>query len=240
MRVARLRRMDVARVQSSRRLSERVGSRRDGVVRPSPRKVPETEIDSRFPLHTPARCRVYANPIVGAITQVAVSPDGKRRHVAVCGGTNPRAIDALDPHARRCRAGPLAGTERAADPFWSPDSQHGLAFSPTDRLKRIERHDGSIRDICEASLNAARRFVEHRRRHCVRRMPRLRSARFRARWWNRRPEIHGNVENRIGGPGSCPVDVASCTSRAARRRNAASMSAASMPRTSGPADRVDL
>ena len=53
-----------------------------------------------------------------------------------------RALDSADMT-------PLAGTEKAADPFWSPDSRF-LAFFADARLKKIERSGGPVQTICDA------------------------------------------------------------------------------------------
>ncbi len=46
---------------------------------------------------------------------------------------------------------PLAGTEDAAFPFWSPDGKH-VAFFADHRLKKITLPDGPVQVICEAAL----------------------------------------------------------------------------------------
>ncbi len=77
---------------------------------------------------------------------LAVSPDG--RFVAVVllkDGKQQIWIRALDSAA----ISPLAGTDGAADPFWSPDSQ-SIAFFADSRLKKIERSGGPVQTICNA------------------------------------------------------------------------------------------
>ncbi len=83
-----------------------------------------------------------------SILQFALSPDG--RHVIfVAGrrGTEPvlflRALN--DVSERR-----LQGTEGAADPFWSPDSQ-SVGFFAGGRLKTLHLGSGEVREICRAS-----------------------------------------------------------------------------------------
>ena len=69
---------------------------------------------------------------------LAVSPDG--RYVAfVAGSLFVRPIDAVD-------AQPLAGTEGAQQPFWSPDSRH-IAFSAQGQLRRIPLAGGAPQNI---------------------------------------------------------------------------------------------
>ncbi len=77
----------------------------------------------------------------------AISPDGKRiafvardssdkRHLYV------RSLDALD-------AQPLAGTEGALHPFWSPDNKF-IGFVAQGKLKKIDVSGGSPITICNA------------------------------------------------------------------------------------------
>jgi hypothetical protein len=53
-----------------------------------------------------------------------------------------RALDSAD-------ITPLAGTDGAADPFWSPDSRF-VAFFADSRLKKVERSGGPVQTICDA------------------------------------------------------------------------------------------
>lgn len=75
-----------------------------------------------------------------------VSPDG--RTLAFSAATegvyrlSVRPLDSLD-------ALPLAGTEGARFPFWSPDSRH-LGFFADGKLKRIDISGGPPRVLCEA------------------------------------------------------------------------------------------
>jgi Tol biopolymer transport system component len=77
----------------------------------------------------------------------AVSPDGRK--LAFTAALNGkvmlwvRALDSLE-------AKPLAGTENATNPFWSPDSQAiGFVVTPTAKLKTIEIAGGPARDIAD-------------------------------------------------------------------------------------------
>ncbi len=76
---------------------------------------------------------------------LALSPDGRRL-----------AFVAADPSGRQrlwmrpldtAVARPLAGTEDAADPFWSPDSAQ-VAFFAAGKLKRIAADGGTVTAIC--------------------------------------------------------------------------------------------
>jgi Tol biopolymer transport system component len=77
---------------------------------------------------------------------LAVSPDGREiAIVLVKDGKQQiwvRALDALEPTA-------LAGTDGAADPFWSPDNR-SIAFFADARLKKIDREGGPVQTLCDA------------------------------------------------------------------------------------------
>ena len=79
-------------------------------------------------------------------TSLAVSPDGRTiAMVLVKGGKQQiwiRALDALE-------ATPLAGTDDAADPFWSPDSK-SIGFLADAKLRRVERSGGPVQTLCDA------------------------------------------------------------------------------------------
>ncbi|WP_348260610.1 protein kinase [Telmatobacter sp. DSM 110680] len=85
-------------------------------------------------------------PEKSRVRSLAVSPDG--RHIAVVlvkDGKQQiwiRALDAQD-------LVPLAGTENAVDPFWSPDSRF-IAFFADARLKKVERSGGPVQTLCDA------------------------------------------------------------------------------------------
>ena len=77
---------------------------------------------------------------------LAVSPDGREIAVVLVKDGKQqiwlRALDALQPV-------PLAGTEGAADPFWSPDSRT-IAFFADAKLKKIDRSGGPVQTLCDA------------------------------------------------------------------------------------------
>ena len=86
---------------------------------------------------------------VGSVLESAISPDGRRlaftaRHPDGKRLLWIRPIDSL-------AAQPLAGTEGAMLPFWSPDSRL-LGFFAEDKLKKIEASGGSVQTVCEAVL----------------------------------------------------------------------------------------
>lgn len=80
---------------------------------------------------------------------VLLSPDGLRIALLAVDreGATMIFIRGLDSSDAR----PLAGTEGATLPFWSPDSQH-LAFFAEGKLKTIDIEQGSIQILCDAPL----------------------------------------------------------------------------------------
>jgi serine/threonine protein kinase/Tol biopolymer transport system component len=78
----------------------------------------------------------------------AMSPDG--RQLALVGSNEGRTriwMRRLDDEEAR----PVAGTEDAENPFWSPDGR-SLAFIAQRKLKRIELDSGVVQVICNAGL----------------------------------------------------------------------------------------
>jgi len=82
-----------------------------------------------------------------ASAPVAVSPDGR---MLVFGGRGPeggphlwvRSLGSLEPQ-------PLAGTDGASYPFWSPDSR-SVGFFSQGKLKRVDAAGGSPLALCDA------------------------------------------------------------------------------------------
>ena len=96
---------------------------------PALRRAPAVPLPVRFTVITPASL---------AAASLAVSPDG--RYIAyVAGSLFIRAIDAVE-------AQPIAGTENAQQPFWSPDSRH-VAFAAQGQLKRIALAGGPPQNV---------------------------------------------------------------------------------------------
>ena len=83
-------------------------------------------------------------------TSVVLSPDGALfAFVAQKTGTGPPQL-----HVRRLdqlQATPLAGTEEAASPFFSPDSQW-IAFFAQGKLKKISVTGGAVVTLCDAAI----------------------------------------------------------------------------------------
>jgi Tol biopolymer transport system component/tRNA A-37 threonylcarbamoyl transferase component Bud32 len=84
----------------------------------------------------------------GDVRYMAVSPDGHYLLMLAGGEVGPqiwvRALDSL-------QAQPLAGTENASYPFWSPDSR-SIGFFTLDKLKKIAVNGGPAQALCDAPV----------------------------------------------------------------------------------------
>jgi Tol biopolymer transport system component len=93
----------------------------------------------------PARMSVLL-PEKSRVQSLAVSPDGREiAMVLVKEGKQQiwvRPLEALE-------ATPLAGTDDATNPFWSPDSQY-IAFFADARLKKVGHSGGPVQVLCDA------------------------------------------------------------------------------------------
>jgi Tol biopolymer transport system component len=80
--------------------------------------------------------------------QFAIAPDGRRlAFVATTGDGRPRVwMRSLDTVTAR----PLAGTEGAARPFWSPDGRY-VGFFAGAKLKTILANGGPVQVLCDAA-----------------------------------------------------------------------------------------
>jgi len=97
----------------------------------------------------PADLRLWASEPSG---RFALSPDGRR--LAVIGtdaeGRTLLWVRPLDTDA----AQPLAGTDGATFPFWSPDSRF-IAFLAGGKLKKIDAGGGAVVTLCDGALPAS-------------------------------------------------------------------------------------
>ena len=85
-------------------------------------------------------------PEKSLVRSLAVSPDGLYLAIVrVKDGKQQIWIRALDSS----EMAPLAGTDGAADLFWSPDSRF-IAFFADAKLKKIDRSGGPAQTLCEA------------------------------------------------------------------------------------------
>ena len=106
------------------------------------RERPEPQIPARFSVSVPEG-RIFA-----WYDGPAISPDGERLVFAASepGGQPMLFLRSL----RSTGIQPIAGTDGAYFPFWSPDSKHVAFFSLLDRkLKRVDLAGGAPQIICE-------------------------------------------------------------------------------------------
>jgi eukaryotic-like serine/threonine-protein kinase len=84
---------------------------------------------------------------VGEEGGTAISPDGSMLAFIALGKTGVQQfwVRRMDDGQAR----PLAGTERARHPFWSPDSR-SLGFFADGKLKRIDVSGGTAQTLCDA------------------------------------------------------------------------------------------
>ena len=76
---------------------------------------------------------------------LSISPDGRYlAFIAASGGHTMLWVRPLDALSAR----PLAGTENAVSPFWSPDSRV-IGFFADGKLKKIEARGGAVQTLCD-------------------------------------------------------------------------------------------
>jgi Tol biopolymer transport system component len=93
----------------------------------------------RTPADAPEMRVEIVTPSTTRSNSFAISPDGRKLVFVASGNGQPRLwLRRLDT----AEAQPLAGTEGAANPFWSPDSR-SVAFSAGGQLKKMELDGGS-------------------------------------------------------------------------------------------------
>ena len=82
---------------------------------------------------------------------LAISPDGRRIvFAATTDGRSRLWVRSLDATAVR----PLAGTEDARFPFWSPDGRSVGLFAADDKLKRIDVDSGTMETLANAPVGS--------------------------------------------------------------------------------------
>jgi serine/threonine protein kinase len=103
----------------------------------------------RQPAPAPLEARLeISTPSTSDPASFAISPDAKTIvFVATSQGRLPLWLRRLDSSAAR----PLAGTDGASLPFWSPDSQ-SVGFFADGKLKRIDIDSGSVQPLAEAPI----------------------------------------------------------------------------------------
>jgi serine/threonine protein kinase/Tol biopolymer transport system component len=125
-------------------LAVAVGSFALGYRRSPPPTLPPLEFTIPAPADGSFDTRAAAGS--GIAPQAAMSPDGS--HLVFVATTSAgiqlwlRPMDSVE-------ARPIAGTDEAAFPFWSPDSR-SIGFFARGKLRRVSRDGGPVVDICPA------------------------------------------------------------------------------------------
>jgi eukaryotic-like serine/threonine-protein kinase len=89
-----------------------------------------------------------ANLIPETVSHLALSPDARRLAFVASAASNRvmlwiRPLDGLD-------AQPLAGTEGAGAPFWSPDGRY-VAFIAGGKLRKVDLLGGAVTTLCDGN-----------------------------------------------------------------------------------------
>jgi len=101
------------------------------------RETPPAERTLRYTIAPPENSTVHS---------FAISPDGRTVAIAAAvGGKRQLWLRALDTLQMQ----PMAGTEEAAYPFWSPDSRF-IGFFAQAKLKKIAANGGPAQSLCTA------------------------------------------------------------------------------------------
>ena len=94
----------------------------------------------------------FAIPVGGEVTQLAISSDGKFLALVMPDETTGKNILSVqtigDQHAV-----PLAGTEGAGYPFWSPDSQY-VGFFAEGKIMKVRRGGGAVQLVVPVTTTA--------------------------------------------------------------------------------------
>lgn len=96
----------------------------------------------RFPIILPDK-KSFATDVEQH--NAVISPDGRRvAFIVTSEGKSVLYLRSLD----QVDAKPLAGTEKAYSPFWSPDSR-SIAFFANGKLRKIDADGGAVQTICD-------------------------------------------------------------------------------------------
>ena len=106
---------------------------------------PATSI--RFEILPPPDVLLSPAPVASA-AQLALSPDG--RHLAFVAASNQRVSQIWVRPLNGLQARPLAGTEGASFPFWSPDGRF-LGFFAGRKLKKVDIMGGAPEVLCDVT-----------------------------------------------------------------------------------------
>jgi Tol biopolymer transport system component len=88
----------------------------------------------------------YSFAVINVSNHVAISPDGSTI-AFIAEGEGKQLIFVRPLHATTAQ--PLAGTEGAYYPFWSPDSKF-IGFFASGKLKKVEASGGVVQSLCDA------------------------------------------------------------------------------------------
>jgi Tol biopolymer transport system component len=117
------------------------------VPRLLPRAQPPAADLIRFVITPPSGAVI---PLGEQRTRIALSPNGRQlAFVAIAGGRIQIWVRSLDSLAAR----PIAGTEGAQSPFWSPDGSYLGFFAPgSGEIRKVALAGGPARTVCAAQV----------------------------------------------------------------------------------------
>ena len=101
----------------------------------------------RFEVLPPAGVTLRPSPVASA-AQLALSPDG--RHLAFVAATKGDSSQIWVRPLDSVQAQPLAGTDGASFPFWSPDNRF-IAFFAAGKLKKVDTRGGTPQTLADAA-----------------------------------------------------------------------------------------